>query len=53
MTLEAKEKIDQLTDRLNRLNHLYYQESISEVSDYEFDQLLKQLESLEKEYPQP
>ena len=52
MTLEAKGKIDQLTDRLNRLNHLYYQESISEVSDYEFDQLLKQLESLEKEYPQ-
>lgn len=49
---EVKNRIDELTDRLNRLNYLYYQESTSEVSDYEFDQMLKELESLEKAHPE-
>ena len=48
---EVKKRIDELTDRLNRLNYLYYQESTSEVSDYEFDHMLKELESLEKDHP--
>lgn len=49
---EAKKKIQQLTDTINHHNHLYYQESRSEISDQEFDQLLKQLEQLEKDYPE-
>ncbi len=48
---EAKNRINELTDNLNRLNYLYYQESTSAVSDFEFDQMLKELEALEKEYP--
>ncbi len=48
---EVKDRINELTDRLNRLNYLYYQESTSEVSDYEFDQMLKELEKLEKAHP--
>lgn len=48
---EVTDRINELTDRLNRLNYLYYQESTSEVSDYEFDQMLKELEELEKAHP--
>ena len=49
---QAKQEIDQLTDRLNHLNYQYYQNSISEVTDYEFDMLLKKLEGLEADYPE-
>ena len=45
-------RINELTDKLNHFNHRYYMDSVSEVSDYEFDQLLKELETLEKEYPE-
>jgi DNA ligase (NAD+) len=49
MTIE--QEINDLTDRLNYYNHLYYQESRSEITDFEFDQLLKRLEQLENEHP--
>lgn len=49
---EAQAKVEELTQELNRLNHLYYVESISEVSDYEFDQKLKELQTLEEKYPE-
>ncbi len=48
---QAKDEINRLTDRLNYLNHQYYQNSRSEVSDYEFDMMLKELEALESSYP--
>jgi DNA ligase (NAD+) len=48
---EAQNRIDELTDRLNLYNYLYYQESKSEVSDFDFDMLMKELESLESEFP--
>ena len=46
------ERINQLTDQLNHYNQKYYQEAISEISDQEFDLLLKELEKLENEYPE-
>ena len=46
------ERINQLTDQLNYYTDKYYQENISEISDQEFDLLLKELEKLEKENPQ-
>lgn len=49
---EAKSKIDQLTLELNHHNHLYYQESKSEITDQSFDFMLKELESLESQYPE-
>ncbi|RED94404.1 NAD-dependent DNA ligase LigA [Marinoscillum furvescens] len=52
MSSTIKDKIDKLTDELIHHNHLYYQESTSEISDFEFDQKLKQLEQLEKEHPE-
>jgi TorA maturation chaperone TorD len=42
------EQIEKLRDRLNYLNHKYYVEALSEVSDYEYDQMMKELEALEK-----
>lgn len=49
---EARKEIERLTGELNRHNHLYYQENTTEISDFEFDKLLKQLEQLEKQFPQ-
>lgn len=50
-TPEVKRRIDELTDQLNYHNHLYYNESRTEISDFEFDQLLKELEALETAHP--
>lgn len=47
-----QEKIAQLTERINNLNDLYYQKSISEVSDFEFDKMLRELADLERQYPE-
>ena len=47
----AKE-IKTLTAQINHHNNLYYQKAQTEISDYEFDQLLEKLIDLEKKYPQ-
>jgi DNA ligase (NAD+) len=53
MTAEqAKKEILELTEKINHHNHLYYQENRTEISDYEFDQLLEKLINLEKQFPQ-
>ena len=49
---KIKEAIDKLTDELNYHNHIYYQEDRIEISDYEFDQKLKELEALEEQFPE-
>src|SRR6478609_9468052 len=51
-TSEAKKKIQELTDQVNYHNDLYYQKNKSEIPDFEFDQLLEQLNKLEKEFPE-
>lgn len=48
---EAKGLIEQLTDELNHHNYLYYQQSEPIISDYAFDQKLKELEKLEADFP--
>ncbi len=48
---EVKKRIDELIEKIDHYNTQYYQESISEISDFEFDQLLKELEDLEQKYP--
>lgn len=50
--LEAKNRIERLTAELNHHNHLYYVENQPEISDFDFDQLLKELEQLEIQFPQ-
>lgn len=49
---QAKTKIESLTEELNHHNYLYYQKSQPEISDYEFDTKLKELEKLEQEFPE-
>ncbi len=46
-----KERIDELTETLNYHNHKYYVEDNPEISDFEYDKMLRELEDLEKEYP--
>ncbi len=46
------EEIKNLRDRINYLNRRYYIDNVSEVSDMEFDALLKSLEKLESQNPE-
>lgn len=48
----ARKEIEQLTAELNKHNHLYYVESAPEISDYDFDMLLKRLQELEEMFPE-
>ena len=48
---QAQKRIEILTQQLNEYNYRYYVLDNPTVSDYEFDQLLKELESLEKQFP--
>ncbi len=49
---EAKKEIEKLTEKINYHNDLYYQQNKSEITDFEFDQLLEKLIELEKQFPQ-
>jgi len=49
---EAKKKIISLSEQINQHNDLYYQKSKPEISDLEFDRILKELSSLEEQFPQ-
>ncbi len=49
---EIKDRIDALVKELKQHNHNYYQLAMPTISDYEFDQKLKELEKLEKENPE-
>ena len=46
-----KERIEELRAALHRHNHNYYILNAPEISDQEFDALMKELETLEHEYP--
>ncbi|MDE6207159.1 MAG: NAD-dependent DNA ligase LigA, partial [Muribaculaceae bacterium] len=46
------ERIHHLRDELHRHNYLYYVENSPEISDFEFDTLLKELEALERAHPE-
>ncbi len=49
---QAHDQILQLRESINRHNYLYYVLSEPEVSDTQFDTLLRQLEELELQFPQ-
>ncbi len=48
----VQKKIESLTKILNQHNYNYYVLDRPAISDYEFDQKLKELEKLEKDYPE-
>ena len=47
-----QERIKELTEQLNHHNYKYYVEDSPEISDFEFDAMLLELEKLEEQYPQ-
>ncbi|WP_157154593.1 NAD-dependent DNA ligase LigA [Brachyspira murdochii] len=49
---EAKQKIKQLTETINYHNKLYYTDDNPEIEDYEYDKLFRELENLEREFPE-
>ena len=49
---EAKIRIDQLCETLQEHNYRYYVLAQPSISDFEFDQKLKELEQLEATYPE-
>jgi len=49
---QIKKEIQRLREELDFHNYKYYVENSPIISDYEYDQLLKKLEKLEKEYPE-
>ena len=48
----AKARIEELRSKLHRYNYLYYVKAQPEISDFEFDLLLQELETLEKKFPE-
>ena len=49
---QANIRIEELRSIINEANRRYYVDNAPTLSDYEFDMLLKELESLEKEHPE-
>ena len=47
-----EQRIASLREQINEYNHKYYILSAPVISDYDFDLLLKELEALEKQYPE-
>lgn len=50
--MEIKEKIKQLREALHEHNYLYYILDAPKITDFEFDQMLKALQDLERQYPE-
>jgi DNA ligase (NAD+) len=49
---EAKHRIEQLTQEINKHNHSYYVLDNPQINDYEYDVLIKELLKLEESYPE-
>ncbi len=52
LIVDVKQRIDELVKLLNEHNYNYYVLNQSLITDYEFDQYLKELESLEHAHPE-
>ncbi len=48
---EAKIRVKELTKTLEYHNNLYYNQDSPEISDFEYDKMLRELENLEEEFP--
>ena len=50
--MEVKEQIEQLRKELDRHNYNYYVLNAPEISDHEFDRLMRKLQELEEAHPE-
>ncbi len=48
----ARAEVEKLRDEINRHNHLYYVRDSPEITDAEYDVLMRRLEALERAHPQ-
>ena len=48
----VKKRYEELKGLIQKYNEYYYEKSESLVTDYEYDMLLKEMESMEKEHPE-
>ena len=48
---QAKIRVKELTKTLEYHNNLYYNQDSPEISDFEYDKMLRELENLEEEFP--
>ena len=48
---QAQERIEELSEQLRQHNDAYYVNDSPQISDYEFDMLLEELQRLEAEFP--
>lgn len=51
MSEQVKKRIAELTEQINTHNYNYYVKASPVISDFEYDQLLKELQQLELEFP--
>ena len=49
---QAEKRINELCEKLNFHSYQYYVENNSDISDYEYDMLQRELLALETEYPE-
>ena len=50
--MDEKQRIEQLRHELHEHNHRYYVLNQPTISDYEFDQLMHELQDLEARHPE-
>lgn len=50
--MNVKERIEELRELIRYHNELYFEKEQPEISDYEYDILLRELERLEEEFPE-
>ena len=48
----ARQRVSELTQLIEYHNNLYYNRDEPEISDYEYDMLLRELENIENEFPE-
>src|SRR5665647_222793 len=47
-----KNRIEELSEQLKYHNRKYFEDNSPEISDYDYDMMLRELEDLEREYPE-
>lgn len=52
MSQSLREEVERLRREIERHNYLYYVEARPEISDLEYDRLVKRLEAIEREHPE-
>ncbi len=49
--MKPQKRIAELREQIRRHDHLYYVEARSEISDFKYDQLYRELQTLEEQFP--